>query len=219
MDESSQIIRLEIEGRWSVEEMGNVFLALSELYDLRLVLESLNDEWRLLDRYYGDFVQRFPPFSRRRRRFLSFPAPWELGPFSTHLPTLDETYLARISHAFDPDERLQVRRVSYASPGSIDLVGIGAVVGHIKDFALKMIERHDLKRHRELSDEREALENERLRLENARSFVALARDLGYTDAEVRGMVAYVDERQEHIASAIETGRLRAISDLSDPQAE
>jgi hypothetical protein len=219
MDESNQTIRMEIAGHWSAEEMGNVFLALSELYDLRLVLELLNDEWLLLDRYYGDFVQRFPSFSRRSRRFLSFRATWELGLFGTLLPTLDETHLARISHFLDSDERLQVLRVSYASPGSIDLVGIGAVVGHIKDFALKLIARQDLKRHRELSDEREALENERLRLENARTFVALSRDLGYTDAEVRQMVAYVDERQDHIARAVETGKLRGISDLRDSQAE
>jgi hypothetical protein len=110
---------------------------------------------------------------------------------------------------------LQVRRVSYASPGSVDLVGIGAVVGHLKDFVLRMIERHDTKRHRELSDEREALENERLRLENGRTFVTLARDLGYPDAEIRQMVAYVDQRHEPLVQAIEAGRIRSISDLND----
>src|ERR1700741_1737969 len=98
MDESRQFIRLEIEGGWAAEEMGKALLAISDLYDLRLVLELLNDEWRILDRYYDEFLHRFPLPSRRRRRFLSFnPFPWESGPFAASLPTLDEPHLARIS--------------------------------------------------------------------------------------------------------------------------
>jgi hypothetical protein len=52
MDQSRQWIRLDIEGRWSAEAMGNLLLAISDLYDLRLFLELLSDEWRILDRYY-----------------------------------------------------------------------------------------------------------------------------------------------------------------------
>jgi hypothetical protein len=117
----------------------------------------------------------------------------------------------------DPDERLHIRRINYASPGSIDLVGIGAVVGHIKDFAIKLIERHDSKRGRELSDERAALDNERLRLENARTFIALAGDLGYSEIEVRRLVAYVDDKQEPLVRLIEEDKLRGVSDLDTVQ--
>jgi hypothetical protein len=218
MDESRQSIRLDIEGRWSAEGMGKLLLAISDLYDLRLFLEFLSDEWRILDRYYDEFLHRLPLSSRRRRRLLSFgPFPWEFGFFGPSLPTLDEPHLTRISQVLEPDERLHVRRISYASPGSIDLVGIGAVVGHIKDLVLKLIERHDSKRHRELSDEREALDNERLRLENARTFVALARDLGYSDVEVRRLVSHVDNKQQLLVEAIDDDKLRGISDLNAPQ--
>jgi hypothetical protein len=218
MDESRQSIRLQIEGRWSAQDMGNVLLAISDLYDLRLLLELLNDEWRVLDRYYDEFLHRFPLPSRRRRRFLSLgPFPLEFGLFAASLPPLDDAHLARVSQVLEPDERLHVRRVSYASPGSIDLVGIGAVVGHIKDFMLKPIERHDSKRHRELSDEREELDNERLRLENARTFVALARDLGYTEVEVRRLVSYVDDKQQFFVQVIDDDKLRGVSELDRPQ--
>jgi hypothetical protein len=211
MDESRRSIRFEIEGPWSADDMGGLFLALSDLYDLRLLLELLSDEWRIIDRYYDEFLQRYPFPSRRRRRFLSLgPFPWEAGLFGAILPTLDEAHLTRLSQVLDPDERLAVRRVNYASPGSIDLVGIGAVVGHVKDFAIKMIERHDTKRQRELSDERAALENDRMRIENARNFVALARDLGYTETEIRRLVAHVDEKQEVLVRLIDERKLVAV---------
>ena len=82
---------------------------------------------------------------------------------------------------------------------------------------MKLIERRDLKRQRELSDERAALEIDRLRLENARTFVALARDLGYTDTDLRHLVAHVDEKQEPLVHLVEQQKLRDVSipDLTD----
>jgi hypothetical protein len=76
------------------------------------------------------------------------------------------------------------------------------------------IERHDSKRHHELSDEQEALNNMRLRLENPRAFVALARELGYSELEIRRLVAYVDDRQEPLVRLIEAYKSRGVSDLN-----
>ncbi len=66
---------------------------------------------------------------------------------------------------------------------------------------LKLIERRDLKRQRE----------------NARTFVALARDLGYTDTDLRHLVAHVDEKQEPLVHLVEQQKLRDVSipDLTD----
>jgi hypothetical protein len=220
MDESRQSLRFQIDGPWSAEDMGSLFLSLSDLYDLRLLLELFSDESRLIDRYYEEFFHRYPFPSRRRRRFLSLaPFPWEAGLFGAILPTLDEAHLSRLSQVLDPDERLAVQRVRYASPGSIDLVGIGAVMGHVKDFAVKMIERHDNKRQRKLSDERAALENDRLRIENARNFVALARELGYTETEIRRLVAHVDEKQEVLVRLIDERKLIAVAGTGEKSGE
>ena len=51
-------------------------------------------------------------------------------------PVLDEAQLSRLSQLLEPEERLKVRCISYASPGATDLAGIGTVIGHIKDFIL-----------------------------------------------------------------------------------
>lgn len=214
MDETRQIIRLELDGRWSAEEFGRAILCLSDLYDLRLFLELLREEWRDLDHIYMELMDLRPrSYSWRRRLARWGPLPWVLGLPHGVPPALDEAQLGRLSQLLEPNERLEVRRINYASPGSADLAGLGAVVGHIKDFVLKLIERRDLKRQRDLSDERAELENDRLRLENARQFVGLARDLGYSETEVRRMIAYVDDKQEPLAQLIAHQKLRDIATL------
>jgi hypothetical protein len=129
-------------------------------------LELLSEEAREIDHLRFEMMEMRPRSWRRRLgRWGSIPL--ALGPFGGSPPVWDEAQFARLSQWIQPEERLDVRRIDYASPGSADLVGIGAIVGHLKDFMLKMIERQDLKRQRELSEERAELENERARLENA----------------------------------------------------
>jgi hypothetical protein len=133
----------------------------------------------------------------------------------THLPVLDDAQLENMSAALMPKERLLVRHISYGSPGSLDLAGVGVVVGHIKDFILRLVERKDLQRKRQLDEERAALQNETIRLENARNFIDIARDVGYTDSEIRRMTALVDEKQEIFVRVTQTGRLRSVLSIAD----
>lgn len=210
MNTSIELIRLNFEGRWSAEELGQSLLSLSDLYDLRLFLEYLREDYRDWERFYEE-LRHFPPLrSRWKRKFPVWgPLPWAMG--SGYPPTLDDSLLSRLSRLFEPEERLEIRQIRYASPGYSDLAGLGSVIGHIKDFVIKLLERHDSRRKRELDEERAALENDRIRLENARNFVALARDLGYSDTDVRLLMAHVDKKQEPLIQLVERQKLRGVS--------
>lgn len=210
MHESRRVLRLELEGRWSAEELGGALVSLSDLYDLRLFLELLHEDLMEWQRYFPE-LQGLPSIRWRR---LSRRPHWTWFPWWPGPPTLDEAHLSRLPEVIEPEERLKVRRIEYGSPGVTDLIGIGEVVGHVKDFTLKLIERRDSRRSRELSDERAALENDRLRIENARNFVALGRDLGYSQTELRELAHYVDGKQEPLARLIEGGKLL---DVSSPE--
>ena len=72
MDESSQGIRFEIDGDWTAGDMGEMLLATSDLYDLRLFLETLSDERKGLERYYLDEFDRLPRSFFRRRHMFPF---------------------------------------------------------------------------------------------------------------------------------------------------
>lgn len=212
MERSTQILRLEIDGRWSAEDLGQALVSVSDLYDLRLFLELLREDQREWERFY-DELMHFPPFRHRwRKRFPYWGAvPWAPGFPGALPPVLDEAQLSRLSQLLEPDERLEVRRISYASPGATDLAGIGTVIGHIKDFILKLIERRNSKRQRQLDEERAALENDRIRLENARNFVALTRDLGYPETDLRRLVLHVDGKQGTLVRLIAQQKLRGVS--------
>lgn len=201
-------MRLGFDGKWSAEELGQALISIADLYNLRLFLEYQREEFLERERAYEELL--LPPSVRTRwRRELSFLGP--LGRVSSlgFIPqSLDGAEWARL---FVPEERLQIRRISYASPGFSDLAGIGTVVGHLKDFILKLVERRDLRTQRELNDERAALENERMRIENARNFVALGKDLGYSEMELRVLVAYVDRKQEPLVRLADKQKLSSVS--------
>jgi hypothetical protein len=88
-----------------------------------------------------------------------------------------------------------------------DVAGIGVIVGHLKDFVLKIIDRADSRRSRQLADDRSFLENQRLAIENAQAFAALASDLGYSEAEKRRLILDVDARQNIIAALVDEGKI------------
>ena len=212
MDESWRLMRFELDGKWSAEEFGQLFVSLSNLYDLRMFLALLREDIGEWERYYQGFLD-FPPSVRRRIRRYPYRT---LFPFWQQLPNLDDSYLSRLSELIAPEERLRVRQIDYASPGITDLTGMGEVVGHLKDLVLRLIERRDEKRSRDLSEERAALENERLRIANARKFVALGRELGYSKTELRRLIRHVDEKQDPIIRLISQRKLLNVS-IKDEQ--
>ena len=70
--------------------------------------------------------------------------------------------------------------------------GVGEIVGHVKDFTIKLIENFSSKRSRNLNDEEHELRNQALRIQNAREYVALAKECGFEDSELRQLVHVVD---------------------------
>lgn len=207
MDKSRRILRLDLDGGWSAEELGRVLVNLSDLYNLRLFLELLREDIQEWARYFPDLLD-FPPFARHRLRQHPY-RPW--FPLWQGLPPLDDSCLSRLSELIAPEERLKVWRVEYASPGFSDLAGLGAVIGHLKDFILKLIERRDGRRSRALSEERAELENESLRIQNARNLVALGRDLGYSETEMRTLFRHVDEKQDLVFGLITQRKIKGVS--------
>ncbi|HWN08678.1 MAG TPA: hypothetical protein VNO50_05295 [Pyrinomonadaceae bacterium] len=216
MNRTVEVLRIEMEGRWYAEELGSAASAISELYDLRFVLELMREDQRDWEVFY-DELMHFPPFRRQWKRKLMrqqlMPNPF-LPPSSVQF---DVSQLSRLHEYLEPDERLEVRRLSYASPGASDLAGIGVIVGHVKDFVFKLIDRHDTRRQRELNDERTAVEIERMRIENARSFVALGRELGFSESEMRKLAAHVDDKQEVLIRLVDQKKLTGVSLGGDGQ--
>jgi hypothetical protein len=116
MNVSTGVLRLEIEGSWTVHDFGSLLNALTDLYNLRLLLEMMYEDARDLDRIW-DEMMHFPPLRHRLRRvrnplmhpFLLMGA----GSWPPTLPT-DSEQLLRLAKMAYPDEQLSVRRLRCA---------------------------------------------------------------------------------------------------------
>lgn len=197
MNRQIKVLRIEIGGRWLAAEFADGIRCFSELYNLRMLLQLMRERRR---NFY-------------RRGTYWGPDPFELDPelFGSNAPgyflTEDlvgprQNFWVNLLSYDVPAEKLAIRRIEYASPGITDLAGVGAIIGHIKDFVTTLINRHDSKRRRQLDDEHAELENDQLRIQNAREFVSLARDLDFSPLELRRLISYVDERQEIVDDLI-----------------
>jgi hypothetical protein len=218
MDRTIQVLRLKMDGRWLADELGSCVSDLAALYDLRMCLELMREDQRDWEHFF-DELWHFGPMRRQfKRRFLRgqmFPTPFP----TLSSAQIDVTQLSALRAFLEPSERLEIRRLNYASPGASDLAGVGAIVGHVKDFVVKLIDRHDTRRQRELNDDRAAAEIDRIRLENARNFVALGKDLGYSDIEMRKLVAQVDEKQDMLISLIDQKKLTGATIVGDGESD
>jgi len=122
MERSIEILRLELDGKWSAEDLGQALISISNLYDLRYSLELLREDQRDWEHFY-EVLRHSPPFRHRRWKRLLY---WgygllALGFPSSFPPVLDDAQLSQLSRLLEPEERLSVRRINYASPGVTDL--------------------------------------------------------------------------------------------------
>jgi hypothetical protein len=127
--------------------------------------------------------------------------------------------LIRASRFLYPEEELKVRRIEYASPGIKDVAGFGAIVGHLKDFTQFLVQHWGSRNQRKLLEEEQQLKNDALRIQNARNFVSLAKDVGVSDGELRRLVGFVDEKQEALVRLVVEGKIQSATILDEGKQE
>lgn len=105
---------------------------------------------------------------------------------------------------------LEVCQIHYSSPGFTDLGGLGTVIGHLKDFLLRLIDYRVQARRRSLEDETLMLKNMQLRIENARQFLELAKTNGFSEEEIKKLIPPVVQAQETLVHLVSDGRIQAV---------
>jgi hypothetical protein len=67
--------------------------------------------------------------------------------------------------------------------------------------------------------EQRALENRKKKIEIARDYVSLGKDLGYTEAEMRPILHWVNGKQSTLLPLIEQGKIRSVKILTEEDVE
>lgn len=215
MEDSRTIIRFEIRGVWTAEEMGRSLLHLHDLYNLRLVLQVLHENyphWLELSHDLLYAHEALFPLLRKRRIIHRKRILKALSPFFPNLP-LQSDELALISDLIHPQGRLEVRRIHYGSPGSKDLVGAGEIVKHIKDFILKIFDYSVSKEDRDLDRQKARQDIAKKKIENLREFTKLLEELNYNKAQIRRATGFLGDRHDTFADFIENGKITNVITL------
>ena len=86
---------------------------------------------------------------------------------------------------------LEVEKVEFASPGSIDLAGFGKFTEQVRLFIKDTLDRRDNRKSREIQDEIAKQELYRRKIENAQSMLSLGKSAGLDDERIRMLVAII----------------------------
>ncbi len=188
------MLRLKIDGIWEPEDFIEVLKGIESLY------------------YKATIGGRFPydPPS------YLFERPYLPVSFDEHLDLSNDWLLARARAVAHGSQRMRVARVHYASPGKIDLVGIGeacrAIEG-IVDRLIKFFTERDLRREtgnqakietlrKQVELEKDGESLRALKIENARSILTLRRD-------------FHDIPEDHIVTLIGSDQDRLIPRIAE----
>lgn len=146
--EEIKMLHLRIGGDWEPQDFIELLHSVESMY------------YKLTVSDYG----RVSRLSRYRRDFSNYERDWGVR-FTYFVDGINQDILDRARYEAKDHERFFVRRISYASPGSVDLLGIGKVCEVIANSIQSMVSYFDEKGIRRERDEQATLETERKRIE------------------------------------------------------
>jgi hypothetical protein len=205
-------IRFNIEGRWTTHDFSEFFRSVTHLYSLNVLIELERQDNQQLERYYMELREfsRMGPLPRRMWRTFA-----RTGMLSDQVgeKLITASSLDRSFDFLEEHEHLRVRRCNYASPGNIDLVGIGQSVGHLKDLVTKIIDVRVQAPERNLRNEILEEERKSAALKNLREQIGILKELGYSEAEVRQIIAKSKPAIEAISGLGERGLISEVKEI------
>lgn len=193
------MLRLEIDGRWEPEDFIEVLTGVESLY------------------YKAALARRFRfPYERS---FYWFDRPELTASFDDHLRQTNDWFLAHARATARAEYRLKVARIAYASPGGIDLAGLGQAMNAVKeifDSIIKFFTEGELRRQADAQariktsrdETAHEMDQESLRaqkIENARKLLELRRD--FPDAPDDFLIALIGNDQDRLIPRIAERKL------------
>ena len=141
---------MRIDGSWEPSDFVQALQSVESIYYKMILGEHGSLRRRGFD------IDSYTYFQRERLGDASF---------QSFLDHTNQRILSRARYEASESERIFVRRISYASPGGIDLLGIGKVVEVIANSIQNIVEHFDTRTVRRERDAQASLETEIKRIE------------------------------------------------------
>jgi hypothetical protein len=202
------MLRLEIDGEWEPADFIELFESIESIYYKASPRAVHSRIWSERERfYYSDYY-----------RPLRKGQPGQLESFETHLQQLNRWLVSEARLSVPGPERITVAAISYASPGSIDALGVGKTIEALDNTIGRLIGFFTERRKRIEGDKQAELETEikreslrSLQIRNAREILELRRDYRGEVEEI--LVPSLVEDQEKLVRRIAEGKLVGVKKI------
>jgi hypothetical protein len=211
MAEENGILRIEIDGVWTPAEFSKLFNEFEVLKEMAVFgdesdVEQDGSSWFRLDsRIRGGLFRNNPYLARDYDLEIETE-----GYFS-------EIVLRRLmtNSTFIPE--LEVKAIQFGSPGFVDLLGAGRMVGQISKFLLGIIDRYLATEDRELAREQKRQSILKQKIANADGLLKLGQKVHMDDEAKRQLLRRAFEIDGYIESNLIDQRITAIGPPTNPR--
>lgn len=195
------MLRLEIDGKWEPEDFIEVLKGVESLY-------------------YKSVLRRWSPHFPYDPDFYWLDRSYPYASFDEHLNLANDWLLARARATARTDYRMKVARISYASPGGIDLAGVGQACNAVKGIVDSLIKLYTDRHLRREADAQARIETEMkeeslsaMKIENARKILELRHD--FPDVPEDTLIALIGNDQDRLIPRIAEGKLIGVRIIDD----
>jgi tetratricopeptide (TPR) repeat protein len=219
---STLVLRLGIDGRWTVYEMSKMFSILGDLYNFTLATAIIKNQFESIKSSHED----------EEKKTLEF-----IKLHDIYFPLLKSTNFTEHFRTSTEGEELTIKSIHYGSPGTQDITGIGQAIKHILDFVIKIIEHYSSKKERalknyakelaieekkltiekkkkeiKLGNEKKELENEAFKLKNAELYLKLVKNCGiFSESELQRMLPSILKKQDFFIKLVEERKIVSVT--------
>lgn len=195
------IIRIHIDERWTIDELTSL------VETLQYFNESLlfKNQMRTSSSYYG----------RENSEELLFWANKYLDK-DVLLYDYNRGRIRRMRDIerppYDDKYKLKLIRFQYASPGIVDIGGVGKIVEQIKDLLLELLKMFHLRKQNKYEHNHRHLQQLAEELSVGKEIYHTLREMGYRESDLGKIWEYDFKKLKSISDLIEKGKIQRIEE-------
>ncbi len=220
----AHILRISIDQNWTLNEYAETLRTIQQLYDLHVFCSWSERQFPFSGkrwRHFEKMMHMFDMHPREAEQFFSLMSSRNLwldseDPLEAISRTLNEWRDHDIPS--QPDPPATIHRLEFSSPGITDLAGASGIIGHLKDFLLRIAEMYMNRGHQaavtkqlELENDQAEIQLQAAKLDLISKFIEVARKAGFKKKQIRQLLQSVDGRVEQLGELVSKGKITGIA--------
>lgn len=194
------------------KELGRLLIITENLYRIALIFEITTREYDESYNAYNYDIRR----KIKEAYDFQFGVNFEAKKFlhNLELRFFDLSDIGHIYYATNQlpsDFLLAIGSINYNSPGKIDLLGIGEVVRHLKDFFFDILKIRDEAKRRKLEIRKQEEELMSKRLENVNKFLEISKEHNLDYATTTKIIREIGSYESELYDFAINGKLDSVS--------